>query len=409
MSQIQENTINETPARKALEALVVDNPELERLEALLERFNIFEAIGAVRQEVRHSDFLAFLLNPQQNHGLGDAFLKRFLQKVLSSSDGDVPVSPIDLDIWSLDQALVLREWQSIDILMLDEAHRLAVVIENKIDTGEHSNQLQRYWKVVEERYSGWRIVGLYLTPDGEDPSDERYLSVDYGMICQLLEGLAQSRASTLGPDVLTVITHYTQMLRRHIVAESEIAELCRRIYQKHKAALDLIYEHRPDQQAIIRDLLRSLITKTPGLVMDVSLKQYIRFAPQEWDVPTLRAGSGWTTSGRILLLQFNNYPDSLELILYIGPGPQEILTGLLALGDAKHPPFQPSKKAGKLWYQIYSKPFLQKASYENTIEEITQEITKHWERFVQSDLPKIVEAVRAEKWIWEAPNLPTGV
>ena len=60
---------------EALEALVVDNPDLERLEALLDEFNIFEAIGAVRVELRHSDFLAFLLNPTQNHGLGDAFVK----------------------------------------------------------------------------------------------------------------------------------------------------------------------------------------------------------------------------------------------------------------------------------------------------------------------------------------------
>jgi hypothetical protein len=65
---------------EAPEALVVDNPELERLEALLDEFNIFEAIGAVRVELRHSDFLAFLLNPTQNHGLGDAFVKRLLEK-----------------------------------------------------------------------------------------------------------------------------------------------------------------------------------------------------------------------------------------------------------------------------------------------------------------------------------------
>ena len=62
--------------RKALEALVVDNPDLERLEALLDQFNIFEVIGATWQELRHSDFLTFLLDPQQNRGLGDAFLKR---------------------------------------------------------------------------------------------------------------------------------------------------------------------------------------------------------------------------------------------------------------------------------------------------------------------------------------------
>jgi len=51
--------------RRALEALVVDNPDFDRLKALLGQFNIFEAIGVVRRELRHSDFLAFLLNPQQ--------------------------------------------------------------------------------------------------------------------------------------------------------------------------------------------------------------------------------------------------------------------------------------------------------------------------------------------------------
>lgn len=56
--------------RQALTALVVDNSDLERLEALLDQFNIFEALGAVRVELRHSDFLAFLLNPKQSHRLG---------------------------------------------------------------------------------------------------------------------------------------------------------------------------------------------------------------------------------------------------------------------------------------------------------------------------------------------------
>jgi len=33
--------------RLALESLVVDNPDLERLETLLGQFNIFKALGAV--------------------------------------------------------------------------------------------------------------------------------------------------------------------------------------------------------------------------------------------------------------------------------------------------------------------------------------------------------------------------
>lgn len=143
--------------RDALTAFVVENRDLERLKALLERFNIFEAIGVVRQELRHSDFLAFLLNPQENHRLGDIFVKRLLQRLLvDTEDVSVPVTPIDLDLWSLEQMEVRREWQRIDILLLDEPNRLAVIIENKIGTGEHSDQLRRYHRTVTEHYPGWR-------------------------------------------------------------------------------------------------------------------------------------------------------------------------------------------------------------------------------------------------------------
>ena len=47
--------------QKLLEQFVVNNADLERLESLLNQFNIFEAVGMARQEIRHSYFLAFLL------------------------------------------------------------------------------------------------------------------------------------------------------------------------------------------------------------------------------------------------------------------------------------------------------------------------------------------------------------
>lgn len=43
---------------------MVGNSDLERLEGFLEQFNIFEAIGVVRQELRHSDFLAAPSDPR---------------------------------------------------------------------------------------------------------------------------------------------------------------------------------------------------------------------------------------------------------------------------------------------------------------------------------------------------------
>lgn len=49
----QINQINDSEAYQLLENLVIDNPDLARLETLLGQFNIFEALGAVRVELRH--------------------------------------------------------------------------------------------------------------------------------------------------------------------------------------------------------------------------------------------------------------------------------------------------------------------------------------------------------------------
>ena len=87
--------------------------------------------------------------------------------------------------WDLDELMVIREWQNINILLTDEQNRLVVIIENKIDSSEHGEQLQRYWRIVNQHYPDWHIVGLYLTPDGNPPTDDNYLPVDYTSICKI--------------------------------------------------------------------------------------------------------------------------------------------------------------------------------------------------------------------------------
>ncbi len=387
-------------ALKPLEAFVLDNDDLERLEALVNPFNIFESIGAVRQELRHSDFLAYLLDPHQNHGLQDLFVKRLLQRAVSRNpDTSILVNSIELDTWDLNQLEVSREWQNIDILLRDEENKLVVAIENKIGITEHSDQLERYWQIVSDHFPKWKAIGLYLTPDGERPSHQKFLPIDYGLIATLLEGLTVSRASVLGADVRTLITHYIQMLRRHIVSESEIAELCRRIYRKHKQALDLIFEHRPDQLAVIQEFLETLIREIDGLVLDSGSKRYIRFAHKDWDSPKLQQGKGWTASGRILLFEFQNQLDSLKLKLIIGPGPREIREGLFQMATNKQPPFKPaSKTLMAQWNEIFSRPFLSPKSYEDANDDqLKTNIRQQWERFLVSDLREICKTVEAVK------------
>ena len=398
--------INNPTDRQTLESLIIDNPDLERLEALLDQFNIFEAIGATHVELRHSDFLAFLLNPDQPHGLGDTFVKRLLQKSLgSASSNDVPITPIDLDIWDLDGLEVRREWRNIDLLLLDEEHEIAVIIENKIKSSEHSNQLQRYWDIVQNRFPDFHTWALYLTPEGDEPSCEHYSPIDYTLIVELVESLVQTHKSTLGPDVRTLLEHYAQMLRRHIVSDLEIAQLCQRIYRKHQRALDMIYEYRPDLQEEIREILVSLIEKEDGLVLAHSTKTYIRFYPSEWDVPALKINETGSSSKQLLLFYFKNEQDRLRLRLVIGSGETEVVHRLFKMAEeetSSNPLRTFYKKPNQKKNSIFLKPVLETNQYEDTsINELEQKIKKEWKIFLERDLPDIKDAFREQDWIWE--------
>ena len=81
--------MNKTEAIEALKYFIDDNEDLESLETRLDRFNIFESLGLVRQEIRHSAFLRWLLDPTETHGLGDYWLRQFLKKVIKNGEGNL--------------------------------------------------------------------------------------------------------------------------------------------------------------------------------------------------------------------------------------------------------------------------------------------------------------------------------
>ena len=75
-------------ALKALERFVVENDDLLELESRIGRFNVFDALGITHVEIRHSNFLAFILDPAESHGQGPLFLKAILMDLLRSAPPD---------------------------------------------------------------------------------------------------------------------------------------------------------------------------------------------------------------------------------------------------------------------------------------------------------------------------------
>lgn len=388
---------NADAGRLALEAFVVENLDLERLESQIGRFNIFESLGVRRQELRHSDFLAFLLDPRQTHGLGDAFAKRLLQRLLRHGRvTPVRFSAVDLDAWDLTDLVVRREWEGIDILLVNERRKFAVVIENKIDAGEHDDQLSRYLSAVHRVWPKYQALGLFLTPDGEPPSNESYLPLGYEVICEIVEGIAGARTQSINIEVRTLMEHYAQMLRRHIVSDSEIALLCRQIYSRHQRALDLIFEHRPDVQGQIQQYLVQLIGSS-GMTLDNASKQWILFLPAAWDIPQLLKGSGWTASGRMLLFQFWNGPQKLHLSLVVGPGPEEVRRTLFDFVLQNQPPFRSRRRVlARMWNTVWQSTILSEDVYDGaSLADLQQRIREHWETFVRDDLSRLNDAMQS--------------
>jgi hypothetical protein len=95
-----------------------DDDDFKAIHARMSCFNLFEAIGAVRGELRHSNFLAYLLSPGRSHGLGAKPLVRVMRTVLERiGPQERPVMTLEILVGDLGDVIVYRERDNIDLLI----------------------------------------------------------------------------------------------------------------------------------------------------------------------------------------------------------------------------------------------------------------------------------------------------
>ena len=387
-----------------LETLLINNSDLSLLESKLSSFNIFEAVGMTRQEIRHSYFLSFLLNPSESHYFGDLFLKKFLISSLLSFE-DPPFSAISIDVANLEDVEVKREYKNIDILIYSPSEKLVVAIENKVDSSEHSNQLNRYREIVESDFHEYRKLFIYLTKEGDLASDStNWNSLSYEAIAHCLDDICIRHSTKMNDDVQSLMTHYSALIKRHIMNDSEIAQLCRKIYRQHKYALDLIYEHRPDFQLEIADFLQFLIdeNKEDNIEKDDCVKKHSRFTPTEWDkLDFQHTCLNWTSSRRLILFEFWNDPQYLGLNLCLGPG-NEGLKQLIydSIKKANVPRIYKGKIRGNSWNYIVRIPILEMKDYEEgDFDKVKDKIKSSFDRLLKNEVQQIRQIISSLDYI----------
>jgi hypothetical protein len=307
------------------------------------------------------------------------------------------VSAVDIDICSLSEAEIQREWKDIDLLVISEENNFVCAIENKVGASEHSNQLKKYEKIIEAEFKSFEHLFGFLTPEGTEASSPRWASISYSDIKCILDDFVEHYGDSVGNEINMAITHYLTLIKRYVVSDSEVARLCRKIYSKHQKAIDLIIEHRPDIQMFLKDLVEKLIEAKPDqLKKEHSTKAYIRFTHKNWlRNPIFLSGSGeWVKSENIMMFEVKNNDRGLFFSLIIGPGDPSVRKRIHEIALTNKSVFKGVYKPITPKYtQIFTRQLLTPKDFDKETDEIERKVVDKWNKILTDDVEQILALI----------------
>lgn len=203
-----------------------NNPLYQELKAYYGKTTLFNVLKIERNENRHSAFLAWLLDENGSHGLGEEPLKRFM-RLLAKMD-DKYNEPFLVGNYQVENVEVVTEkpakvdgqkktgrvdiFVNFDYKMLnvkveekETLHHVHVIVENKVYTDEHDDQTKLYLDWAKQEYKGKHnqtIIGVFLAPEKPDKCSGdvdgfEYVKITYQDILQdLIEPLLKMEMSS---------------------------------------------------------------------------------------------------------------------------------------------------------------------------------------------------------------------
>lgn len=268
---------------QAIENFLMDIDCLEKLKPWIDKQNIFDILKLSTQEIRHSNFLAWLFNPNESHSFGDRIIKDVICKLIRENRAfckEIGFESIKMMLLDYSSFSIYREKEHIDLLMISDVEQIIFCFENKVFSGEHGNQLKEYMTKINKMYPQYKVMYIFLTPDGIEASDEQWLTLSYRELIKIIEVNKDKAKLTTQEQVY--VENYINTVRRSIMQDEELMKICSDIYFKHKQALDLIYANKPNASDLLFKTLIEKIkkeSKSNGIELDLekTSKTYIRF------------------------------------------------------------------------------------------------------------------------------------
>ena len=368
--------------------------ELKQLEKRLSRFNLFSILRTEYAEIRHSNILAWLLDPKGSHKLRTDFLIPWLSAVLTENAkrADRPecwFDPASLDAMQVKQVYVDREHENIDLLVVirfEDEKNWVLCIENKVDAPESEGQLERYYKFVERLWpNAERRLYAFLSRGAASAGHPAYLNTTYEGVSKTLRDCLELDIPS-GPHFL--LEQYHDLLLEKFVIDEDARKLAAKIYETHAKAIDYIVANKPDH---LSDLTRAVVDQLQGradslgIEMDASSSSIVRFVPEAWIGDGNSGATAWRPGGPIILFELSFASDRVKLEVVAAP-PDEVRAELI-WDLAGKPPFQ---RPGRDRPGAYIKPFKRNSSIRidegrNGVERFSREVVDWVEQQLETN------------------------
>ncbi|NMO94986.1 PD-(D/E)XK nuclease family protein [Paenibacillus lemnae] len=293
---------------------VTNNDLLELLNSRINEFNPFKVMKVDQFEIRHSNILAWLLNPRENHFLSDLVLKKVTAEVICR----------DIDIKNHDLKVSDILLGSFHILVFSRSNDFILLIENKVHAGLESHQLEKYIQLVKDHYPGVQhIIPVFLTLNGEEAPHSEYFSLAHLDILSILKSILTLNKENMNSKIHNFISYYTKTLEVLTLQDEQLIKLCRDIYKHHREAIETIIKYGVTSTSTLNqaaEVLKSELNdighgENPDFFL--SDKEYW-FMPNMIDQQLPRLLKKWK-SPRPISYFFAAEEKKLRLILEVGP------------------------------------------------------------------------------------------
>lgn len=278
---------------------LLSEPKMLALERHLRReVNVFDILKISETEIRHSNMLAWLLDANQNHGLGDYFIRQLYLRITGEEN------PENVDFKKFK---IYREEHNIDLLLVNPESKIVICIENKINAAESKTQLKKYYDIVQRDYPDYTKYFRFLTVEGDASSNpEIWPAMDYEFVMNTLQAALEIYAVSLSARAENIIKQYLSVIERKVKGmDKETERLLGELRAQYPEAVKTIAEglapgslRKQASAAVRRYFTENALPEGFYVDEEATIDSYIRLHSRKMDELFPPApGSAWVRHG----------------------------------------------------------------------------------------------------------------